>query len=86
MKVSVQLLRALSSPAAVFWMLNVFQDNLCLIKILVNTYDTKFKYNVYFSFGILSRYRETQSVRNEPLLGTTAVLKVRVTAFLRCAQ
>lgn len=33
-------------------------------------------------FGILSRY----SVRNKLLLGTTTVLKVRVTVLLTCAQ
>lgn len=64
MKVFVQLLRTLSSPAAVFQILNLFQDDFCIIKILVNTYDMKFKYDVYFSFGILSRYRETQSETN----------------------
>lgn len=56
MKVFGQHLRAMSFPAAVFKIqIFLFQDYLCIMKILVNTYDTKFKYNVYFGFGILSR-------------------------------
>lgn len=38
------------SCAAVFKIHILFQDCLCIKKILVNTYDTKFDYNVYFGF------------------------------------
>lgn len=38
------------SFAAVFKIHILFQDYLCIRKILVNTYDTKFDCNVYFGF------------------------------------
>lgn len=65
------------SFAAIFKIHILFQEYLCIKKILVNTYDAKFEYNAYSGFGILSRH----SVRNKFLLGTTTVLKVRVTVL-----
>lgn len=79
-----QHFRAMSFPAAVFKILILFQDYLCIIRILVNTYNIVQVQCLFWFWHFIKIRRNT--VRYKLLLGTTIVLKVRVTVFLTCAQ